>query len=75
MSPTSLSFLVPLAFDTVYFVDSPDNCAKVKKYWIIPSNLVNTLSAYFCELCGHIIVPQTAQINADYHTLFLQDLK
>lgn len=25
MSPTSLSFLVPLAFDTVYFVDSPDN--------------------------------------------------
>ncbi len=25
MSPTSLSFPVPLAFDTVYFVDSPDN--------------------------------------------------
>ena len=25
MSPTSLSFPVPLAFDTVYFVESPDN--------------------------------------------------
>lgn len=25
MSPISLSFPVPLAFDTVYFVDSPDN--------------------------------------------------
>ncbi|MBR3550688.1 MAG: hypothetical protein IKO09_01655 [Bacteroidales bacterium] len=36
-------------------------------------NLVNILSAYFCEFLGYIIVPQTTQINADYPTVFLQD--
>lgn len=28
-------------------------------------NLVNIQSAYLCEFCGHIILPQTTQINAD----------
>ena len=42
---------------------------------IIPLNFVNILSAYFCEFRRHIIVPQTMQINADCHTIFLQDLK
>ena len=40
---------------------------------ISPLNLVNILSAYFCEFLGYIIVTQTTQINADYPTVFLQD--